>query len=144
LKSGNKLVCQRIEIKIDPKILDSIINKLIALLGKIITKVNKIPVFLENMKLAFVLLQIFPKVSNFRINVQTIAIHQFLGSGITAGRGALKGLVGVCGVFAGVLTGGGAVAGILSISYSRFSRTTEQRTTKKLLLVILIFGNIAV
>jgi len=45
--------------------------------------------------------------------VQAVAIHQFLGSGMTAGRGALKGLVGVCGVFAGVFTGGGAVAGIL-------------------------------
>jgi hypothetical protein len=144
LKSGNKLVCQRIEIKVDSKILDSIINKLIAILRKIVTKVNKIPVFLENMKLAFVLLQISPKISNFRINVQTVAIHQFLGSGITAGRGALKGLVGVCGVFTGVFTGGGAVAGILSVSYSRLCRTTEQRTTKKLLLVILVFGNIAV
>jgi hypothetical protein len=90
------------------------------------------------MKLAFILFQVSPKISNFRINVQTIAIHQFLGSGITAGRGALKGLVGVCGVFAGVFTGGGAVAGILSVSYSRFSRTTGQRTTKKLLLVILL------
>jgi hypothetical protein len=121
LKSSNELVCQRIEIKIDPKILYSIINKLITLLRKIIAKVNKIPVFLENMKIAFILLQIFPKISNFRINVQTIAIHQFLGSGITAGRGALKGLVGVCGVFAGVFTGGGAVAGILSPIYCRLS-----------------------